>query len=407
MLIDHKIPGYALREYVWLCVWRQESDEVIVVTFVPHTCDEFPVRSQFVRGSITLVVRLEKLPPLECGIPQTRVTYTQQMDVQGGRVAAKLVNKFAAAQLSPLCVMHATLDQSEKIDGEKRLEFEEMVRAHNQPYTEEELEVIKEGQDQHEMFKGEKGKVVKLPSSLATAKVARKEGDNHAFGWATTTVRASTVQVLAFVWDVMSRDTAREDNLERAIDERPSNHNFVGYAKKRSLRPLDNRDFVSRFIWKAEGTDFVLIQSPTSIVARPLLKDVVRAEYLSAMKIIKINDGETRLEYVCRPDAGGSVPTFIFNRYMTRFVSYPTEIQEYFQNLRPLSRWDAKDGRAVGEALLIKVDAESKKVRPTHMAREEARMRALFAQYRGLKEAGERYEWLEKMLARVVMDRIR
>ena len=160
-----------------------------MVTFVPHTCDEFPIRPSFVRGSSTLVVRLEKLAPLECGIPQTRVTYTQQVDVQGGRVAAKLVNKFAAAQLSPLCDMHGRLDQSEKIDGDKRLEFEEMVWAHDQPCTEEELEVIKKGQDLHELFEGEKGKVVKLPSSLATAKVTRKKGDNHAYGWATTTVR--------------------------------------------------------------------------------------------------------------------------------------------------------------------------------------------------------------------------
>jgi hypothetical protein len=176
---------------------------------VPHTCDEFPVRPQFVRGSSTLVVRLEKLPPLECGIPQTRVTYTQQTDVQGGRVAAKLVNKFAAAQLSPLCVMHGRLDQSEKIDGDKRLEFEEMVRAHEMaappataagvtrqhavgslsPYSSEELKGVEEGLALFEIFEGEKGKVVKLPSSLATAKVTRKKGDNHAYGWATTTVR--------------------------------------------------------------------------------------------------------------------------------------------------------------------------------------------------------------------------
>jgi hypothetical protein len=117
------------------------------------------------------------------------VTYSQQMDVQGGRVAAKLVNKFAAAQLSPLCTMHGRLDQSEKIDGDKRLEFEEMIRAHNQPYTEE-LEVIKKGQDLHEIFEGEKGKAVKLPSSLATAKVAYKKGERKAYGLATTTVRA-------------------------------------------------------------------------------------------------------------------------------------------------------------------------------------------------------------------------
>ncbi|GMI29328.1 hypothetical protein TeGR_g216, partial [Tetraparma gracilis] len=271
----------------------------------------------------------------------------------------------------------------------------------------EELKIVEEGLALFEMFEGEKGKVVKLPGSLATAKVSRKKGDNHAYGWATTTVRASAVQVLAFAWDVMSRNEAKEDDLERVIDERPSNHNFVGYSKKRLPRPLNNRDFVSRFIWKAQGTGHVLVQSPTSTVARPLLKDTVRAKYLGAMRIVKINDSETRLEYVCRPDAGGSVPAFIANSLMTRFVSYPTEIQEYFQKVRPLSNWDAKDGRAVGEVLLTKLDAESKKVRPTHLSWEEARMRFLFAHYEGLREAGERWEWLETMLARVVKNKLR
>ncbi|GMI30958.1 hypothetical protein TeGR_g5713, partial [Tetraparma gracilis] len=404
MTIDHKIPGFALREYVWLCAWRKESEEVVVITFVPHTCDEFPLRPAFVRGSSTLVVRLEELPPLECVTPQTRVTYHQQMDVQGGRVAAKLVNKFAAAQLSPLCTMHATLDQSEKIDGDKRLEFEEMVRAHNQPYTEEELEVIKKGQDLHELFEGEKGKVVKLPSSLATAKVAYKKGERKAYGWATTIVRASPVQVLAYLWDVMSRNVMNEDDLERVIAEKLNDHNMVGYILKRSPKPLANRELVMRFVWMVQGSGFVLAQSPTSVVDRPLPKDVVRMTYLSTMKIIKVNDGETRLEYVCCPDAGGSVPAVIFNRYMASFVSYPSEIQEYFQKLRPLSNWDAKDGRAVSEALLIKTEEE--KVRATDVSWEAARMRVRFTQIRGLREAGERYEWLEGMLARVVKNKL-
>ena len=198
----------------------------------------------------------------------------------------------------------------------------------------------------------------------------------------------------------------RDDTLEETVDERSNNHNMIFYTKKRSPRPLDNRDFVTRFIWKAQGTGFVLASAPTSIDSRHLLKDVVRAEYLSAMKIVKINDGETRLEYVCRPDAGGSVPAFIFNRYMARFVSYPTEIQEYFQNLRPLSNWDAKDGRAVGEALLIKTEDEDASVRAADVSWEAARMRVRFTQIRGLREAGERYEWLEGMLARVVKNKL-
>jgi hypothetical protein len=191
------------------------------------------------------------------------------------------------------------------------------------------------------------------------------------------------------------------------VDERMNDHNMVLYRKKRSPRPLDNRDFVTRFIWKAKGTGFVWAASPASIGSRPLYKDVVRAEYHGAMKIIKINDSETRLEYVCRPDAGGSIPAFIANATISRFVSFPTRIQEYFEKLRPLSNLDEKDGRAIGEALLIKVDAESKKVRAADVSWEDARMRMLFAQYRGLKEAGERYEWLEGMLARVLKNRLR
>jgi hypothetical protein len=205
MVVDHKIPGFVPREYVLLCVWRKESEEVVVVTFVPHepegvvrassslgkiSAAASALTAKRVRGSSTLVMRLEKLPPLECGIPQTRVTFTTQLDAQGGRVAAKLVNKFAAAQLSLLCTMHSRHDQSEKIDGDKRLEFEEMIRAHNQPYKEEELEVIKEGQDLHNFFKGEKGTVVKLPGSLATARKTHKRGESKGYGWATTNVRA-------------------------------------------------------------------------------------------------------------------------------------------------------------------------------------------------------------------------
>jgi hypothetical protein len=198
----------------------------------------------------------------------------------------------------------------------------------------------------------------------------------------------------------------QKDTLETAIDERPSDHNMVWYSRKRFPRPLDNRDLVSRCIWKDQGAGFVFVVAPAPVGTRPPRKDTVRAKYLSAMKIIKINDGETRLEYVCRPDGGGNIPAFVANSFMTRNVSFPMQIQEYFEKLRPLSEWDEKDGRAVGEALLIKVDAENKKVRAADVSWEAARMRALFAQYRGLKEAGERYEWLPGMLARVLRNRL-
>jgi hypothetical protein len=150
----------------------------------------------------------------------------------------------------------------------------------------------------------------------------------------------------------------------------------------------------------------LFVVAPASVVTRHLLKDAVRAEFRNAMKIIRINDSETRLEYVVRPDAGGSVPAFVANSMMARFVSYPTDIQVYFQNLRRLSVFDEKDGRAVGEALLIKAKEEDTGVRAADVSWEAARMRVRFTQIRGLREAGERYEWLEGMLARVVKNKL-
>jgi hypothetical protein len=179
------------------------------------------------------------------------------------------------------------------------------------------------------------------------------------------------------------------------------------YTRKSVKRPLADRDFLATVIWKAEGDGFVLVSQDTSSPKHPISKGVVRGNYPSAMRISPVNTSETRLEYAIHPDPGGSVPATVFNYFMWRNLVRVTEIQEYFEKRRPLTAWDEKDGRAVGEALLIKTDAESQKVRPSHLSWEEARMRALFVQYRGLKEAGERYEWLEGMLARVLKNRLR
>ncbi|GMI51743.1 hypothetical protein TeGR_g4243, partial [Tetraparma gracilis] len=119
-VVDYKIAGIDPRVYAWMAVWEWENDDDMVVAYEP-----------FVPGSSTILVRLQKLPPLEGGIPQTRVTYTQQSQTgANNKVPKKLADRFAVAQLLPLCEMLEALDQSEKIDGDKRLEFEEMVKAH-------------------------------------------------------------------------------------------------------------------------------------------------------------------------------------------------------------------------------------------------------------------------------------
>ena len=118
------------------------------------------------------------------------------------------------------------------------------------------------------------------------------------------------------------------------------------------------------------------------------------------MRINRKIDKDTTLEYVIHPDAGGSIPSFVANRWMSKSVAKVTEIQEYFQALRGLEEWDADDARAVGEGMCIKTKAEKHPEKGENQ--QNARLRVLFKKHSSLSEIGRRYEFFEGMMARVV-----
>ena len=59
-------------------------------------------------------------------------------------------------------------------------------------------------------------KKLKMESPLTAAKLAIEDGDRVAFGYAVTVVRARPVEVLAYVWNTMSRDHDKEGELDKA-----------------------------------------------------------------------------------------------------------------------------------------------------------------------------------------------
>ncbi|GMI30494.1 hypothetical protein TeGR_g8045, partial [Tetraparma gracilis] len=64
-------------------------------------------------------------------------------------------------------------------------------------------------------------------------------------------------EVLAYVWDVKSRDKTRPDDLEKEIDEQPNDHNQLVFNKKQTPAVISNRDFLGRAVWKeAEGVTY-------------------------------------------------------------------------------------------------------------------------------------------------------
>jgi len=69
---------------------------------------------------------------------------------------------------------------------------------------------------------------------LFVAKNIAAKNDYHAWGWASTTVRATPKEVLAYMWDTLGRSKRRADDLEKSVDERVNDHNMLVYNKKKT-----------------------------------------------------------------------------------------------------------------------------------------------------------------------------
>jgi uncharacterized protein with ATP-grasp and redox domains len=132
--------------------------------------------------------------------------------------------------------MRKRFDQSPAIDAASNLRLVAMIQNHDEPYTEKEEETLEDGRKLLEVFANQKSKELKMASHKTQAKIAYKPGDKHAFGWATTTVRASSQEVLAFVWDTEARCKARPDDLDKSVDERPNEHSMLVYVRVRAKR---------------------------------------------------------------------------------------------------------------------------------------------------------------------------
>jgi hypothetical protein len=132
--------------------------------------------------------------------------------------------------------MRKRFDQSPAIDAASNLRLVTMIQNHDETYTEVEKKILEDGMDMLVVIAQQKSKAVKMTSATTQAKMAFKPGDQHAYGWATTAVRASTQEVLAFVWNTEARCKARPDDLEKVVDEEPNRHNKLMCVRARAKR---------------------------------------------------------------------------------------------------------------------------------------------------------------------------
>ena len=404
----------APREWVlaWVWKWKDPSTLEVFVESVEHS--DFPLSSKYVRCSVSGLFCLEVLPSVE-NVKRTRLTRTQKTDLRGV-IPRRLVARGAIKQLTFQSVMRKQFDKTLEIDGAARTRNMVLIMEHTDEYTEKENQILDVGKVRFSVFGSTRAKTIGMTSPLTTAKIAYEQGDNHAWGWATTSVRARPEEVLALVWDVDRRTAFRDDDVLRNVDEQVNGHNRLHYIRKdyKKLKVVRDRDFLNRCIWKKDGQGgFVYVITPEESgehAARGI--GAVRGKYPSTMNIKRKWNNETTIEYVIRPDAGGHIPNFIMTMQMRKSLGRLQELQEYFFSLRGLEEWDKKDGVAVGEMLVHKTKEEKiRELKKGSMTASEsfaeARMRALLGNIRGLREATARYAWLEAMLGAVVHNKLR
>ncbi len=409
LVIDLQIPGLQPREWVSHRIWKWNGDskdqlEVFAEDF--EDSESYPINPKFVRAKSFAYYSYEKLEPLG-GFPRTRVTYAQAIDL-GGIIPKWIASSGMVDQLMYTSVMRTLFDKSLAIDVAIRNENVDMIKNHTAAYTKDEDDIIENGMSSFVIFHGKSAKNVAMESPTTAAKVAFKTGDIHAWGWSKAVVRGAPEEIVAWMWDIFSRCTQRSDDLERSIDETPNDHNKLVYMKKKTPAVVHDRDFLGSVMWKraAVGDEgFVFVTCPKESNDRPHLSGVVRGKYPSAMKITRLNDTASTIEYVVNPDVGGRLPVWLSNSWLAANLAYVTEIQQYFLALRRWKQWDASDGKEVGEVLVIKTKEDKR--REKGETKVEARMRKLFVKYKGLKEVGKKYEFLQCMMVRVVQNKLR
>jgi hypothetical protein len=184
---DFGIPGFQPREFLLSQIWKWTGEKELTTVYSDTTSADIQEQDKYLRASSTVMLKYEELDPLGA-IPQTRVTFVQYTNVRGA-IPGWVVNTTGIDVLMAVSKMRKRFDKSPAIDAASNLRLEMRILNHDEPYTEVEEEILRDGQAQFIALEALKGKELKMPLPAVKAKLAFKADDKRARGFVTTTVR--------------------------------------------------------------------------------------------------------------------------------------------------------------------------------------------------------------------------
>jgi len=180
--------------------------------------------------------------------------------------------------------------------------------------------------------------------------------------------------------DVTVRHLPTTDTINNQVIEDISVHNqLVHIVEVTPYLASNNRDLVIRSVWKKlnDASYFFVISSEdrtdypanTDVDNNRLMpssskkRGVIRALCTTTIKLSRIRENETNIEYLTHFDIGGTEKAGnLIGLYLLKRLKSIVAMQTYFQKLRPLEVLDESDGKAIGIAFNLQRKSERSKI---------------------------------------------
>ncbi|GMH90953.1 hypothetical protein TL16_g11919 [Triparma laevis f. inornata] len=407
--------GLSPREVLMKKIWKVLDEQTIIVTYESFEHPHYPVGTKnSIRATGAAFWRYEKLPEVD-GIPQTRVAYSQQLDLKG-LIPKAVVNTKAPQQLGFLSTMRKKFDRSTDMDSSRR---EKLVRIIAQKGLDDENTGVNALKKFEELYEEKEDGSVRSSRSygLADSKVhAGLLTGGHAWGRTVVRFNAKMESVAAFFWDFGSNKNMQiSGDVERIFEEDDDNV-FKKVVKRRqyleSTHGGSHRDrlFTSEMsLCRVNSDNIIILISPVEgegkgrksnratrrargSVARGSFGSV-EAKEIVAISLTRLPGGKSKVSYVAKIDFKFGISHGAVKHFVERRLEEITNASVYFQRLVRLEDYKVEDGQALAHDLLWTATSGKKRV---------DRLKEVAEQSRAMRDMTEKYPWFEKMLANAV-----
>jgi hypothetical protein len=230
-----------------------------------------------------------------------------------------------------------------------------------QVYTDEETVLITRGSaflDRVAAGTGQ-GRSLKHSQTLTSALTQHDKKSGLLIGHVEATIRASPEEIVAYQMHNDSKIHLSQLNPEMDVRygtlETKTPHHIVVLYEGKAAPGFANRIFLNSFVWQKLSDaplSYIWVNVPIERHDKVSLESeihTVRAEAMRSLRLTRIGDDLTKVQFACSIDLKGHFPRSFTNGYvLPHLMRTPYDLQMYFLQVRPPSECTADDGTCVG-----------------------------------------------------------